>query len=292
MHPIKTKVVNYLERSNTEAAGMSKEIIARAGQAFMDMLEKQFNEKYDDEFKLRMSNIGKPTCQLQMKANKAPKENEKYSFPMVMMIGHMHEMLAIAIMEAAGVEIEALQEKCELDADGTKIKGSSDVTISKKIWDVKSCSPWSFEHKFSKGFAAVAHDDAFGYVGQGFGYAEGSGKKFGGWIAINKTTGEWEICEAPEDVATHEAVIKDVKKTVRTIVSGAPFKRSFNDVPEKFRKTETGNRTLKIACQYCAYKWTCWEGLKFLPSIPSSAKNPDRKYYTFVKEKESDNVEC
>jgi len=294
MHPIKAKVVNYLERANAGTSSMSEETIERAGRAFISMLHKRFNTQYNDDFRLRMSNIGRPTCQLQMKKAGAPAENEKYFFLMQMMIGDMHEIMAIAIMEAAGVNITSQKERAEFAADGVVIKGESDLSVDEgdgdQIWDVKSCSPWSFEHKFSKGFDAIAENDAFGYVSQGYSYAEGTGKKFGGWIAIQKVTGEWSICEAPQDVKTHDAAIERAKDVVKTVVEDAPFKRCFEDIEEKWYKKPTGNRTLDIACKYCEFKWTCWPGLQYLPSIPSKAKNPTRKYYTVIKETEND--EC
>ena len=48
------------------------------------------------------------------------------------------------------------------------------------------------------GFNEVVKDDTFGYASQGFLYGESQKKNFGGWIVINKSTGEWVVCETPK----------------------------------------------------------------------------------------------
>ena len=86
------------------------------------------------------------------------------------------------------------------------LSGRLDVEIDNKVWDIKSASPYSFEHKFGEkgGFNEVVNNDSFGYASQGFLYSESLEKPFGGWIAINKSTGEWTVCEAPEFQEEHK----------------------------------------------------------------------------------------
>ena len=50
----------------------------------------------------------------------------------------------------------------------------------------------------------LSRDDSFGYASQGFLYGESQKKDFGGWIAINKSTGEWTVCETPPAVDEHK----------------------------------------------------------------------------------------
>ena len=73
--------------------------------------------------------------------------------------------------------------------------------ISNKIYDIKTASPYAFDSKFGEwgGYNKIKEDDTFGYVAQGYSYSYAGKSKFGGWIAINKSTGEWAICEAPEE---------------------------------------------------------------------------------------------
>ena len=48
----------------------------------------------------------------------------------------------------------------------------------------------------NRGYNNIKKDDVFGYVPQGYLYAEAAGSTFGGWIAINKATGEWAVWDA------------------------------------------------------------------------------------------------
>ena len=70
------------------------------------------------------------------------------------------------------------------------------------MWDIKSASPFSYDKKFGKdggGFEKVADEDVFGYLSQGYLYAEALNKPFGGWIVINKSTGEIQLTAPPSD---------------------------------------------------------------------------------------------
>ena len=110
--------------------------------------------------------------------------------------------------------------------------------IDGKIWDIKSASPYSFDKKFGEagGFSEVARDDSFGYVSQGFLYSESQKKNFGGWIVVNKSTGEWAVCETPASAEEHkEKALNTAKDNYKAIKEGKPFKRCFSDVAETFR---------------------------------------------------------
>jgi len=48
------------------------------------------------------------------------------------------------------------------------------------------------------GIIKIKEDDVFGYISQGYLYSQSKNKDFGGWIVINKASGEWVVCEAPE----------------------------------------------------------------------------------------------
>ena len=59
----------------------------------------------------------------------------------------------------------------------------------------------SFMSKFGEygSYNKIKEDDPFGYVMQGHLYGEGENVPFGGWIAINKVTGEFAVCKAPDN---------------------------------------------------------------------------------------------
>src|SRR4051812_5393134 len=97
------RVKEYLNRaSNSDPPGMSEEIIDEACSQFRKALVNKFNEAHQG-FTIRMSNVGKPLCQLQKEAGNSPKEDHPYNFAMQMLIGDTIEAIAIAIIKAAGV---------------------------------------------------------------------------------------------------------------------------------------------------------------------------------------------
>ena len=125
-------------------------------------------------------------------------------------------------MKSAGVEIKNEQKQVKYKFNGEEIEGRQDVEIDEKVWDIKSASPYSFEKKFGEdgGFNEVVKDDTFGYASQGFLYAESQSKDFGGWIVINKSTGEWTVCETPKLVEPYksDAIKKAKQESVKVLI--------------------------------------------------------------------------
>ncbi|BCV06116.1 MAG: hypothetical protein CM15mV126_170 [uncultured marine virus] len=133
-------------------------------------------------------------------------------------------------------------------------------------------------------FSTVATDDVFGYTTQGYVYAEGADKPFGGWIVINKSTGEWALTETPLADDEYKAnALKVAKDNVVALQSNKEFERCYEDEEEYFRKQKTGNRVLNSTCGFCPYKFPCWgENLQLLPQQQSQGKNPKWVWYTEV----------
>ena len=199
MNNILFKVQQYLDTVSKNPVKVDDKLIQEFGEACKNALLKQFAEKRNDKFELRMSNVGRPLCQLQMEAKGIKGEGQPYSNKMRNTFGDLIEALAIFVMKSAGVNIKNEQKKVTYKFNGDSIEGRQDVEIDEKIWDIKSASPYSFEKKFGDagGFLEVIKEDSFGYASQGFLYGESQKKTFGGWIAINKSTGEWTVCETP-----------------------------------------------------------------------------------------------
>jgi len=275
-------VKNFLQRATNESPIDMEfdHLIEEAGESFKKALRKQFVE-HRKAFSIRMSNVGRPSCQLWMQKHH-PDEQEKksYDFIMKMLIGDAFEVISVFVMKAAGVSIEESSGKCSLELDHRKISGEFDLVIDGKVWDVKSASPYSFQNKF-KDFDTLAKDDTFGYVAQGFGYSEATGKPFGGWIAINKVTGEWKFVEADDSKTKRKEVLGAIKDTYDLITSDASgFTRCFEDVEETYRKAPTGNRHINRTCGFCEFKHSCWPSLQYRESSASQAKVKPWKYYT------------
>jgi len=287
MSNILLKVQQYLDNVSKNPVKLDKQLVQEFGEACESALLKQFEETRRDKFEVRMSNIGRPLCQLQMEAKGIKGEGQPYNVKMRNTFGDLIEALAIFVMKSSGIKISNEQKKVNYKFNGDSIEGRQDVEIDGKIWDIKSASPYSFEKKFGEagGFNEVVREDSFGYASQGFLYGESQKKKFGGWIAINKSTGEWTVCETPPAVDEYKTkAIKSAEDNFKSWKEGKPFKRCYDDVAETFRSKPTGNRVLGFVCSYCPYKLPCWgrDKLQLLPQQQSKGKNPKWVWYTSV----------
>ena len=192
--------------------------------------------------------------------------------------------------------IEQFGEDCK-ELAGQTVNGTLDVILDvdgeEEVWDIKTASPWSFENKFSGrgGYDVIKEDDPFGYVMQGHLYGESEKKRFGGWIVINKSTGEWDFVEAPEEQSEdRKAYLEDANKRVKAIVEDAPFKVPFQSEPEYVtidrQKVETGNRLMPKTCSFCSFKEKCWKNAVYAPKATSKAKFKPHVWYTKLVKKD------
>ena len=286
MNNILYKVQQYLGKASKESVKLDKGLVEEFGEACKNALLKQFEDQRKNKFEPRMSNIGRPLCQLQMEAKGVKGEGQPYNVKVRNTFGDIIEALAIFIMKSAGVNIKNEQKKVKYKFNGNEIEGKQDVEIDEKIWDIKSASPYSFEKKFGEegGFLEVIKEDSFGYASQGFLYGESQNKKFGGWIAINKSTGEWTVCETPAMIEPHKTeALKKAKDNLKALKDKVPFKKQYDDIAETFRGKPTGNRVLGFVCSYCPYKLPCWGSkLQLLQQQQSKGKNPKWVWYTEV----------
>ena len=287
MSNILLKVQQYLDNVSKNPVKLDKQLVQEFGEACKSALLKQFEETRRDKFEVRMSNIGRPLYQLQMVAKGIKGEGQPYNVKMRNTFGDIIEALAIFVMKSSGIKVSNEQKKVNYKFNGDNIEGRQDVEIDGKIWDIKSASPYSFEKKFGEagGFKEVVREDSIGYASQGFLYGESQGKEFGGWIAINKSTGEWTVCETPPAVDEYKTkAIKSAEDNFKSLKEGKPFKRCYDDVAETFRSKPTGNRVLGFVCSYCPYKLPCWgrDKLQLLPQQQSKGKNPKWVWYTSV----------
>jgi len=292
MNKILHTVQLYLDKAAKEPVKISDKLVEEFGESCKSALRKQFSEKKQDKFYPRMSNIGRPLCQLQMEAQNVKGEGQPYNAKMRNTFGNLVEALAIFVLKSAGVKIEDEQKKVNYKFNGSKIEGQLDVKIDSKVWDIKSASPFSFTKKFGElgGFEEIAKEDAFGYIPQGYLYSESEKADFGGWIVINKSTGEWIICETPlVDDEYRVKALKLVKNNFKALHDKVPFKKCYDDIEETYRTKKTGNRVLGTVCSFCPYKLPCWGSkLQLLPQQQSQGKNPKWVWYTEVNNPRKD----
>tara|TARA_R100000234_G_C4984925_1_gene172754 strand:- start:541 stop:1359 length:819 start_codon:yes stop_codon:yes gene_type:complete len=259
---------------------MSDATIKQVATDISDALKRQFgggNKRGD--FKLRMSNVGRPTCQLWYEKNK-PEVALPFptTFVMNMMLGDIVEAVFKGLLKEAGVKYED-NEKVTLKLDDdTSVDGTYDIVIDGSVDDIKSASNWSYTNKFES-FDSLRQGDAFGYVAQLAGYAKASGKKAGGWWVVNKANGQFKYVPATGIDVDKE--VSNIKQTADTINENR-FERCFDAVPEKFRGKETGNKVIGTECSFCRFRFSCWPSLEERPSIMSKAKDPKMVGYVEI----------
>jgi hypothetical protein len=267
MNTILLKVQQYLDNVSKNPVQLDKQLVQEFGEACKNALLKQFEGDRRGKFEPRMSNVGRPLCQLQMEKSGMKGEGQPYNIKMRNTFGDIIEALAILVMKSAGVNITNEQKKLTYKFNGDKIEGRQDVEIDGKVWDIKSASPYSFEKKF----------------GEAGGFNE----------VTNKSTGEWTICETPSAVEEHkQKAIKLAKDNFKALKDNVPFKKCYDDVAETFRSKPTGNRVLGFVCSYCPYKLPCWGSkLQLLPQQQSKGKNPKWVWYTTVTNPKEETTE-
>ena len=279
-HPAELALHQYMEKAANGKTTMSPDTIKQVAQDVSDALQRQFgggNKR--DGFRLRMSNVGRPSCQLWFERNKPETALPKpTTFVMNMMLGDIVEAVFKGLLKEAGVEYED-DKKVTLDLeDGASVSGTYDIVIDGAVDDIKSASNWSYNNKFDC-FETLSNGDPFGYIAQLAGYAKASGKRAGGWWVVNKANGEFKY--VPATGIDVEKEVKGIQQTADALKENR-FERCFDAVPETFRGKETGNMVLDQNCVFCRYRFACWDGLEERPSIPSQAKQPKTVGYVSV----------
>lgn len=278
-HPAEMMIHQYLENAVSGKSAMSQETIEQVAIDIKDALNRQFNTKRDEKFRLRMSNIGRPSCQLWFEKNKPETALPKpTTFIMNMMIGDIVEAVFKALLKEANVKFENSKDvTLEID-DETTISGSYDLVMNDSVDDIKSASDWSYKYKFDS-YESLHSGDSFGYVGQLAGYAQASNKKAGGWWVVNKANGQFKYVPANIDM---EKELEKIKKNIKAVESDK-LVRCFEPEPETFRGKPTGNMVLNKNCTFCSYRQSCWETLRELPAQMSQAKEPKMVQYVKLK---------
>jgi len=198
-------------------------------------------------FSLRMSNIGRPTRQLWYEQN-LPSETSvpSPSLQIKFLYGHLLEEILLMLVRASGHKVT--DEQKEVTVKG--VKGHIDCKIDGEVVDVKTASKFSF-NKFREG--RLREDDPFGYMSQLAGYEEAENSSEGGFLVINKESGELCLYRPEElDKPSINTQIQDVKKALKL---ATPPPRCYESVPEG----KKGNMKLNRNCTYCSYKFECYK---------------------------------
>ena len=281
-HPAELALHQYMENAASGKSTMSIETIRQVSLDVSSALARQFgggNKR--GEFGLRMSNVGRPTCQLWFEKNEPEKALPlPTTFVMNMMLGDIVEAVFKGLLKEAGVQYEDdAKVTLQLD-DDTSVSGTYDIVIDGAVDDIKSASNWSYTNKFES-YDTLRQGDAFGYVAQLAGYAKAADKRAGGWWVVNKANGEFKY--VPATGIDIDKEVDHIQQTADTLKENR-FERCFDAVPEKFRGKETGNMVLDQNCVFCRYRFACWPGLTERPAVASQAKQPKTVAYVSLAE--------
>lgn len=281
-HPAELKIHQYLSKVRHGDSTLSDEVVEQIVSDVRAALTRQFVDKRDNKFSLRMSNVGRDYCQLWFDKN-SPEDAVPHStnFIINMMMGDIAEAVFKGLLTQAGVAY-ANGDKVTLVAGEHTIYGTPDLSTEGAVDDVKSASPWSYTNKFVD-YQTLHDNDSFGYVGQLAGYAKAMDIKPGGWWVINKANGEFKYVAA--EGIDLDAEVKKIEQKADKLKENT-FERCYEALPETYRKKETGNLILGRECGWCSYRYKCWDGLQEKASLVSKAANPPMVSYVKIALKE------
>tara|TARA_R100001530_G_C4297577_1_gene149649 strand:- start:126 stop:1022 length:897 start_codon:yes stop_codon:yes gene_type:complete len=230
---------------------------------------KSWSKPHKDRTNLRMSIIGRPLRRLWYdlkNGNLAHKRNHPSVF-IKFLYGHILEELVLLLVKLSGHTVE--DEQKEISVDG--VKGHMDCKIDGEVVDIKTASSFAFK-KFSEG--TLHDDDPFGYMAQLAGYEEAEGTGDGGFLAMNKESGELALYQPGPFVKVN---IKDKIKSVREAESlDSPPEKCYNPIPDGKR----GNMKLPRGCVYCPYKMECHSDANNGQGLRAFQYSTGLKYFT------------
>ena len=277
-HPAELALHQYLEDAVAGNTTISADTIEQVASDIKDALQRQFGSGgRSGDFRLRMSNIGRPSCQLWYEKNKPEAALPlPTTFVMNMMLGDIVEAVFKGLLKEAGVKYED-SDSVTLKLSDDEIKGTYDIVMNGAVDDIKSASNWSYTNKFHS-YETLAESDGFGYIAQLAGYAKASGKQVGGWWVVNKANGDFKY--VPAKWMDVDKEIEKVEETVAKLKENK-FERCFEPEEETWYKEKTGNLVLNKNCTFCSYRFDCWPEMRELPAVKSKAKEP--KLVPYIK---------
>lgn len=205
---------------------------------------------------LRISSLGKPVVD-QMLPLLLPSVGgfekvveSKMAFPQALSVfnGNFIEALAVLQAKQYGFDIENEQEEVVYCG----IKGHLDFTLDGFVVDVKSMSPGYF-NKFTR---YVKSDDR-GYLTQGACYSAAKDLPFA-WLLYDKSTCRWVVDYlSPKEKTIALARVDRVVPKMRQVTTVTDLLSKFkapDEVPEVYKKEETGNMLVPPQMWYSPYK--------------------------------------
>jgi len=238
-------IYSTLDKLNDGPLDLSEEVIEEFGEAIKNVIKEWSKPQDRKGFYLRMSNIGKPARQLWFD-QKTESENRRLdpSLFIKFLYGHLLEEVLLLLVRMSGNKVT--DEQKEIEVSG--LKGHMDCKINGEVVDIKSASGFSFS-KFAKGL--LAEDDPFGYLAQLTAYEHAEGTDNGGFLVINKETGQ--LCFYQPEELDKPNITKHIKDLKHKLTLVNPPSLCYQPIPEG----KSGNMKLPKNCSYCPHKFEC-----------------------------------
>ena len=228
-----------------ESLDLSEEQIDKFGEDMKNVLRNWSSPTVrDSRFTLRMSNVGKPLRQLWYD-NKSEMDSSVTPITMIKFLyGHILEEVVLMLARLSGHEVSDEQKEVTVN----DVKGHMDCKIDGEVVDVKTASSFAFK-KFKYG--TLPDDVPFGFISQLSGYEQSEGTTGGGFLVINKETGELTFYAPDEfDKIDTSKRIKTIRKAFK---SKTPPDKCYPEIPEGTK----GNMKIHRGCSYCPHKFVC-----------------------------------
>ena len=220
------------------------ELLNELGQKIARTIKTWSTPQHHNKFKLRMSNIGRPSRQLYYSQQDTKEIKHHPSTQLKFLYGHIMEDLLIFLVKLSNHSVT--DEQKEVTVDG--VLGHMDCKIDGEVIDIKTASGFGFKKFKNK---TLAEDDPFGYVSQLAGYERAEGTDNGGFLAMNKESGELALYQ-PEDLD---------KPNINNLILNIEGALKEDTPPEKCYKPiksgSKGNMKLPMGCVYCNHKFVC-----------------------------------
>ena len=204
-------------------------------------------EERNRDFTVRMSNVGKPDRQLWYeKRDPAGRGSIDGATQIKFLYGHLLEEIVLMLVRMT--EHKVTDEQKEVVVEG--ITGHMDCKIDGEVVDVKTASRFAF-NKFRDG--RLAEDDPFGYLGQLAAYEAAEGTENGGFLVMNKESGE--LCMyVPDDLDK-----PNIKNKITNLLSALDLETKPAFCYPQIPDGKKGNMKIAKGCNWCSYKQDCYK---------------------------------
>ena len=126
-HRAEIALHQYLEKTVKGKGAISKDVASQISKDVYEAILKQFGVSKPREFKLRMSNVGRPYCQLWFEKNKPETALPKpTTFIMNMLLGDIVEAAFKGLLKEAGVQYSD-SDTVKLPIGTSNINGTYEV---------------------------------------------------------------------------------------------------------------------------------------------------------------------